>query len=37
MSDLAAGLLGSAVTGLVDRGDRSMTGATALWLGDCRF
>ena len=37
MSDLAAGLLGSAVTGLVDRGERSMTGATALWLGDCRF
>lgn len=37
LADLAAGLLGSAVTGLIDRAERSMSGTTALWLGDWRF
>lgn len=37
LPDLTAGLLGSAITGMVDRAERSMTGATALWLGDGRF
>lgn len=37
LSDATAGLLGSAVTGLIERGERAMTGTTALWLGDWRF
>jgi protease-4 len=37
LADLAAGLFGSAVTGLIDRAERSMSGTTALWLGDWRF
>jgi protease-4 len=36
-SDVAAGLLGSAVAGLVERSERSLTGTSALWLGDWRF
>ena len=37
LSDVAAGLLGSALTGMVERGERSVSGTTALWLGDWRF
>ncbi len=37
LPDVAAGLLGSAVTGLIEGGERAMTGSTALWLGDWRF
>jgi protease-4 len=37
LSDVAAGLLGSAVTGLIEHGERAMTGTTALWMGDWRF
>ena len=35
--DVAVGLLGSAVAGLIERGERSMSGPQALWLGECRF
>jgi protease-4 len=35
--DVAVDLLGAALTGLIDRGRRSVTGTTALWLGDWRF
>ncbi len=37
LSDAAAGLLGSAFTGLIQRGEQSLSGSTALWLGDWRF
>jgi len=37
LTDVAAILLGSAVTGVIERGERSMSGTTALWLGDSRF
>lgn len=37
LSDFGAELLGSAFAGLVERGERSLSGTTALWLGDWRF
>jgi protease-4 len=37
LSEIAAEILGSAFTGLVERGERSLSGTTALWLGDWRF
>lgn len=37
LTDVAAELLGSAFTGLVERGERSLSGSTVLWLGDWRF
>ena len=37
LTDAAADVLGSAITGLIERGERSLTGTTALWLGDWRF
>jgi protease-4 len=37
LSGVAAGVLGSAVSGVIERGERSMSGTTALWLGECRF
>ncbi|MBU3749005.1 MAG: signal peptide peptidase SppA [Mycobacterium sp.] len=37
LPDLAAGLLGSAVAGLVDRAERAVSGPAALWLGEWRF
>ncbi len=37
LSDVAAALLGSAVSDVIERGERSMSGTTALWLGRTRF
>ena len=37
LSDVAAGVLGSAVSEVIGRGERSMSGTTALWLGESRF
>ena len=37
LTDVTAALLGSAVSEVIERGERSMSGATALWLGDTRF
>jgi protease-4 len=37
LSDAAAGLLRGVVGGVIDRGERDLTGTTALWLGDWRF
>jgi protease-4 len=37
LSDFAADLLGSAVTGLFEQGERAVSGTTALWLGEWRF
>ena len=37
LSDAAAGLLVGAVANILDRGERSLNGATALWLGDWLF
>jgi protease-4 len=37
VSDAAAALLTSAVMGVIDRGERSISGTHALWLGECRF
>lgn len=37
LSDVGAELLGLAFAGLVERGERSLSGTTALWLGDWRF
>ncbi|MCW1957615.1 MAG: signal peptide peptidase SppA [Mycobacterium sp.] len=37
LPDFAAGLLGSAFTGLIERGERSLSGTTALWLGEWRL
>lgn len=37
LPDIAAGLVGTVITGLLERGERSVTGTTALWLGDWRF
>ena len=37
LTDVAAALLGSAVSEVIERGERSMSGTTALWLGDTRF
>jgi len=37
LSDAASALLGSAVVEMIDRGQRSISGTHALWLGDCRF
>ena len=37
LSDAASALLGSAVGEMIDRGQRSISGTHALWLGDCRF
>ena len=37
LSDAASALLGSAVGEMIDRGQRSISGTHALWLGDWRF
>lgn len=37
LPDFAVGLLGSALTGLVERSERSVSGTSALWLGDRLF
>ncbi len=37
LTDVAATVLGSAVSEVIERGGRSMTGTTALWLGGSRF
>lgn len=37
LTDAATDLLAGALTGLLERGERSATGATALWLGEWRF
>ncbi len=37
LTDIAAALLGSAVSEVIERGERSMSGTTALWLGRTRF
>jgi protease-4 len=37
LSDVAASLLGSAVSAVIERGERSMSGTTALWPGQTRF
>jgi len=37
LTDAASALLGSAVGEMIDRGQRSISGTHALWLGDCRF
>ena len=37
LSDAASALLGSAVVEMIDRGQPSISGTHALWLGDCRF
>ena len=37
LADAASALLGSAVIEMIDRGQRSISGTHALWLGDCRF
>ena len=37
LSDAAAALLGSVVVEMIDRGQRSVTGTHALWLGEYRF
>lgn len=37
LSDAGAGLVSGAVAALFARSERAVSGATALWLGDCRF
>jgi protease-4 len=37
LTDVAAALLGSAVSEVIERGERSMSGTTVLWLGETRF
>jgi len=37
LPDVAAGLVRGVAGGVIANGERSLTGATALWLGDCRF
>ena len=37
LTDVAVSLLGSAVSEVIDRGERSIGGTTALWLGETRF
>jgi protease-4 len=37
LTGLAATLIGSAVSEVIERGERSMSGTTALWLGHSRF
>jgi hypothetical protein len=37
LSEVATDLLGSAVSGVISRGERSLSGTTALWLGEYRF
>lgn len=37
LPDAVAGLAGSAVQALVDQAQRDLSGAVALWVGDCRF
>lgn len=37
LPDAAAALAGAAVAGLIDRGERSLRGTHALWLGEYRF
>jgi protease-4 len=37
LQDVAAGLLGSAVAGLIERGERSLSGTQTLLLGEYRF
>ena len=37
LSDTAAALLTSAVAGIIDRSEHSISGTHALWLGDRRF
>ena len=37
LPDVATGLLGTALAGLVSRGESALRGTTVLWLGDWRF
>jgi protease-4 len=37
LAEVATDLLGSAVSGVISRGERSLSGTTALWLGEYRF
>ena len=37
LTDVTVAVLGSAVAEVIERGERSMNGATALWLGQTRF
>ena len=37
LPDAAVALAGAAVAGLIDRGERSLRGTHALWLGEYRF
>ena len=37
LAEVATDLLGSAVSGVIARGERSLSGTTALWLGEYRF
>lgn len=37
LPDAVAALLGQTIRGVVERGERALTGSAALWLGDSRF